>query len=599
MKLFATTCGAVLLSTAAGQQAGGASITDILADAPSATQTGPSTGHIIAGSSGTSSGSSGAAAPPMGGMGGIGAMLGAVAGGGKAASNKKDMFGRAPSGPFNPLTAMMGGGGPGGGASSGAAAPAPSANPLMDNLLNSVESRMPINGKMASKMGIKQPISQESQEIVSGVVGAFMHKFQLSDGEKGCLEKNLAHLTGDIVGTSEDIVKAVKAIAAGRAQPGSAQFNQADKAKSQGAMVSAGLDGGMKITSLITETTSLLKNCVKGDALKMLEETGQHFIDMKYISHRMLVSGVDIAHRLSDAIIAYEHQQWHRFGEDIGIAARKVLLSNSTRGSHLPEGVPEETIIQETTSGLMEGFFARGTGVEITDRAAPDVDIQLDLHRCIAGNHEFFKEVWLAMWNLIAEMAVSANNGHEFQNPFDQASGQSQPKWMGEIMVAMMQVPMALSRCNIDQESQQMMMQAIKSIQYLKVHFLFPHHQVTGDEATKRMAKAIEAWTNWNFQGFGREIGKLLQEFVVMMYPQKYSFDSNGRLRRQLDGENCKHCLKVGGLVLSAPMTAWAACAVVMSLFVALVAMRSARSMRGKYQEDAIQEASDSELLLE
>merc|ERR1711988_381261 len=145
------------------------------------------------------------------------------------------------------------------------------------------------------------------------------------------------------------------------------------------------------------------------------------------------------------------------------------------------------------------------------------------------------KEIWLAMWNLIAELAANPDM-HDMANLFSgkEADG-SQPKWMGEFMVAMMQVPMALSRCNIDRETQQMMMEAIKSIKYLKVNFLFPRHIMTANEATRRMAKAISAWTNWDFKEFGRQIGLLLEEFLLLMYPQQYSLDSSGRLQKQLE----------------------------------------------------------------
>lgn len=408
-----------------------------------------------------------------------------------------------------------------------------------------------------------------------------MHRVTLLPGEKTCLENNLATLTFDVVGAASDLAKGIKAIMAGR--PGNSQSMRRD---SQGDVVSAGLDGAMKLTSLVTMATSLLKNCVHGDALEMLKATGRHFINMQYVSHRLLVSGVDVAHRLSDGIIAYEAHDWHRFGADIGISIRKILLSNATTGARLPEGVPEQAIIEETTAGLMSGFFVRGAGVEITDAAVPDVDIQLDLHRCIAGNHEFFKEIWLALWNLIAQLSVNIP-GHDMENPFKTTNPDgSQPKWMGELMVAMMQVPVALSRCNIGQESQQMLMEAIKSIKYLKVHFLFPQHTMTADEATKRMAKAVEAWTNWDFKAFGTQIGKILREFVLLMYPQggayqqQYSVDAGGRLRRQLIQKSLSmKGVKVAGRTFSPTFVAFIVGGVASSMLVAMVAVRGLRSM--------------------
>jgi hypothetical protein len=458
-------------------------------------------------------------------------------------------------------------------------------NAIMDSLLHSVESKMPYNQKRAGK--VHAPISQESRLIVSGVIKGFMHKIHMNHGEKQCLEHNIATITADVVGTAEDIYKAVKAIM--KAKPGGAGGIKRVKAEAQGTLVSAGLDASMKVTSLITLATTLLKNCVRGDALDMMKEAGKHFIDARYLGHRLLISGVDVAHKLADAIIAYEKQRWHKFGKDIGVSLRKIFLSNSDRGQKLPEGVPEEAIVQETTAGLMSGFFVEGTGVEITDAAVPDVDIQLDLHRCITGNHEFFKEVWLAMWNLIAQLSIDGVGSFQTTN-----SDGSQPKWMGEMMIAMMQVPMALNRCNLNQDSQQMLMEAIQSIKYVKVHFLFPQSTITADEATKRVAKAVQAWTNWDFKGFGKEIGRMLREFVLLMYPQQYSVDPNGRLRRQLVGKPMStKSFKVMGRTLSPTFVAATAGSVALSMAVAFAALRVHRAMRRDEHRDPC--ASDHE----
>lgn len=50
------------------------------------------------------------------------------------------------------------------------------------------------------------------------------------------------------------------------------------------------------------------------------------------------------------------------------------------------------------------------------------------------------------------------------------------------------------------------------------------------------MAKAVEAWTNWDFERFGYELGELFRGLVMLTFPQKYSLDANGRLRRGLSG---------------------------------------------------------------
>merc|ERR1712107_750045 len=96
-----------------------------------------------------------------------------------------------------------------------------------------------------------------------------------------------------------------------------------------------------------------------------------------------------------------------------------------------------------------------------------------------------------------------------------------------------------------------------------------------------RMAKAIESWTNWDFKEFGRQIGLLLEEFLLLMYPQQYSRDSNGRLQKQLASKK----------VLTPSNVAFVAGGAI-AISVALAAVRGARSMR-KNTADSSRGAGD------
>jgi hypothetical protein len=262
----------------------------------------------------------------------------------------------------------------------------------------------------------------------------------------------------------------------------------------------------------------------------MLNETAHHMINGTYLEHNFVVNGVDVGHALADSVIAFEGHHLHRFGHDLGITLRKILLSNATNATRLPEGVPEQDIIQKTTDGLMKGFFVQGSEIKVTDTMHPSVDIEVDLHECIAGNSAFFKELWLAAWDLIAKLSVNGlANGLA---AFKQQPGQAQPKWAGELMIAMMQFPMALNKCGVSTDTQNMLMDAIKSLNAVKVQFQFPDDRFRADDATKKMAEAVEAWTNWDFEEFGYQLGKLLRELVLLAFPQKYSVDSSGRLGR-------------------------------------------------------------------
>merc|ERR1712070_1148660 len=295
-----------------------------------------------------------------------------------------------------------------------------------------------------------------------------------------------------------------------------------------GSLLSAGIDSAMKITSLVTSSMHLIKNCVHGDALVFLNMTAHHLINGTYLERRFIVNGVDIAHSLSDTIVAYEAHDFHRLGADVGTALRKILLSNALNGTSLPEGMPEKEIIQEATGGFMKGFFTQGSTLKITDKADPDVDIAIDLHQCIAGNSAFFKELWLAAWNLVAQLSMNAQQ-HDFSNFFTSELRGGQPKWEGELMVAMMQFPTALANCGVEMDMQTMLTEAIQTLGNVSIRVNLPRGDFEASE-TDEMARAVEAWTNWNFEGFGYELGKLLRELVMLAFPQKYAIDPAGRL---------------------------------------------------------------------
>jgi len=93
-------------------------------------------------------------------------------------------------------------------------------------------------------------------------------------------------------------------------------------------------------------------------------------------------------------------------------------------------------------------------------------------------------------------------------------------------------------------------------------------------EVSEKMAKAVRAWTTWNFEGFGYELGELFRDLVMLAFPQKYSVDASGRLRRYSQS-----------LVVSKSTASSASSASViiggaaMTLLVALAVVRTRRSV--------------------
>jgi len=87
----------------------------------------------------------------------------------------------------------------------------------------------------------------------------------------------------------------------------------------------------------------VVKKCMHADALAAFQLAGRHMRNMQYMEGRFRANGKEIAVELANATKAYEHNNPHEFGNNIGLALRKVLLSN-TNNTDLPEGPAGYTV---------------------------------------------------------------------------------------------------------------------------------------------------------------------------------------------------------------------------------------------------------------
>merc|ERR1712224_372015 len=91
------------------------------------------------------------------------------------------------------------------------------------------------------------------------------------------------------------------------------------------------------------------------------------------------------------------------------------------------------------------------------------------------------------------------------------------------------------------------------------------------------MAKAVEDWTDWHFKRFGKEMGIMLREFVLMVYPMKYSVDQGGRLRRQLSS-SWSNIFKTDGQGIAPGVLVFSLFGVALMALLGLAAFRGMRS---------------------
>lgn len=365
---------------------------------------------------------------------------------------------------------------------------------------------------------------QASKTMVDAMMREFFKKVTLQTTERECLDQSVGKFTGDIAGLVQSGVKALQPVLAPK---------DGEERASLGSAVPLLLSGISDITDLVSTVTTIMKNCLQADGLNLLKSAAHRMKNFSYVEHQLLANGADITKALAEAVIAFQDERFSEFGQQLGFTARKVILSTNNKAIELPEGYATEQAIEEASSGISQGFFAAGSSLHITDRADASVDIKIALDECIADNDDLFKDIFKGIWELATQL-VANKAQHAFSTDNSEGMGGS-PKWVQELVLAMARIPMALTRCNLlDQDTEDMLADSLKTLGSLKFEFDFPEDSVRADEASKKVAEALIRFDNKDYYGFGKELGKLLRELLLLAFPQEYSVDDSGLLRRQL-----------------------------------------------------------------
>lgn len=216
----------------------------------------------------------------------------------------------------------------------------------------------------------------------------------------------------------------------------------------------------------------------------------------------------------------------------------------------MPGGPPSRVALSRMSLGLVEGFFGHNFVLTVTSSAQP-LHLDIDLHKCIGQNILFFTSVWSAAW-LIFEQLSNGTRSTE--------AGMSE----AAVAEAMMLLPGALHRCNINEEQQSMLMESLKALSQVKVRLHTLQKSVETSQVSVDLAKSIRDWTKCKWHAFGSDLGQLLREMVLVILPQKYHVDGAGVLRRQLlrASELSSHRLSQGAVAMGAGAAVLVAAAV-------------------------------------
>jgi hypothetical protein len=372
-------------------------------------------------------------------------------------------------------------------------------------------------------------LSHNSMDVVSGLLEGFMRRgAKLRPAEKACLNISVLDLAPEIVEESLDIRYEIRKLLTG-ADPPKERLSS-----------SVPVDSTTKLRLFLTLSAQMIKKCVASSAGNLLQIAGQHFLNATYIAHALVVNGIDIVDVLTDSLVNFEERHFHRFGRNIGTLLRKILLSSTgTVIKDLPEGAPEQEIIDRVMKGVLSGFLAEGSWLNSTETIYPNAQIAFDAHKCSDIDAGFMRTVWYNVWTLFAKLSLNQDKhglgpllNITTENLEPGLKEKAEPKWAGELMVALLKFPEALKRCGVANRVQKIFTDAVLSLRYMYAVVRKPDDTV---QAQDRMRRAVEDWTNAEYVGFGRQIGLLLRELTMLTFSKKYSIDSAGRLRRKLD----------------------------------------------------------------
>jgi len=339
----------------------------------------------------------------------------------------------------------------------------------------------------------------------------------------------------------------------------------------------AGLTGGeetvvslefvARFAGLLELEKQLAKDCLQMDAVKNIESAAKHMFNATYVGNRLITNGVDILSELADATGAYDAGKFREFGQDLGGAWRKVVLSKK---SFLDFEMPSAQELDEMTQALMVALFGSGMTLRVeTDAqvapmmptapppqvyaaapqlrggalygsapgapAAPFVQpgtaypvlpssVDIDLRTCLVANMPLFRSAWAPVFKLFLDAST--------EDAADALPDTSQ------LLISMLDLQLALRTCGLGPQQEAVLFDAMHMGE-LHTKLELPemasmNTQQERDALSRGFSAALHDWREHSWSAFGAQLGSILRDMVLLTFPQKYSLDDAGRLRSLL-----------------------------------------------------------------
>jgi len=336
-----------------------------------------------------------------------------------------------------------------------------------------------------------------------------------------------------------------------------------DAMKSSSALLKAGavfIDVGVTLQNIVLLAHHIGEDCVQGDTLRALQTAARHMKDLRYVAGHFLVNGADVVEELTDSVAAYHAQNFTRFGADLGNALRKVFLSHEK--GIVPEAVLTKEVMASVAQGLVKGFFGKGFTMNVKLDKDPMDPLHIDIEDCIASNMVFFQEVFSSVMYLYSSevQGEAVHEGVITDKQLQQGSAYDDEEEAGiqkgrfgtAVALAMMQMPDALQKCGLGKDQASMLIDSVKNFgEGMAVTVATPNVLPSNKVLMDNLQKTLDDWSSLAWYEFGYDVGTLLQELLLALFPQEYSFDEGGVLRKELlIGETMATRLVGGGRAL-------------------------------------------------
>eukprot|EP00929_Paragymnodinium_shiwhaense_P116168 TRINITY_DN8547_c0_g2_i1.p1 TRINITY_DN8547_c0_g2~~TRINITY_DN8547_c0_g2_i1.p1 ORF type:complete len:549 (+),score=135.85 TRINITY_DN8547_c0_g2_i1:116-1762(+) len=462
--------------------------------------------------------------------------------------------------------------------------------------LSDLQKAAPVPTTYSNHAATTAHVSNDAAGVVGGMTEAFLGTRKISAEESHCLANGASTLAAAITQSCGDAVDSFRSataalqtttlepvmIANGTLQNSGSAFPWLPTSSTVAPLTGGEetvitLEFAARFAGILDLERQLAKQCLHDDAVKTLETAADHMGNLTYVGGHVIANGVDILTELTDAAAAFDAGNFRRFGQDLGGAWRKVVLSKK---SDMGLEMPSEAGIEEMTQSLMASLFGNGLSLQIetdggmsmttpmlrgsmygstmsagqpgqapANPVQPALPVQpamtapatvqqpgypypsgpqtinIDLRNCLVVNMPLFESAWAPVLKL-------------FQDAASKEAAEAALSDMSALVMSMFDLQLALRMCGLGPYQEAALLDGMKAgtvhtkLDLPEVHSMSPQQE--RDSMSKAFAEALQDWKLHSWAAFGGQLGSILRDMMVVMFPAKYSVDDLGRLRTLL-----------------------------------------------------------------